>query len=234
MIAGPRKETILVVEDDASLALGLAHNLRYEGYEVLVAGDGETGLRLACDEGPDLIILDWMLPRMSGVDVLRALRAEGLEMQVIMLSARGQEADKVAGLRHGADDYVAKPFGLRELLARVDAALRRPRREQQARAAADIVFGAVVIQPGLRRVTRAGRVVSLTRREFDLLLELVSEPERPRDRETLLRRVWGYGYEGTERTVDNFIRSLRRKLEDNPAEPRYLQTVHGLGYRFVP
>jgi DNA-binding response OmpR family regulator len=229
-----RKETILIIEDDASLAQGVAHNLRFEGYDVVTAPDGETGLRLACDEAPDLVILDLMLPGMAGLEVLRSLRGEGLEMQVIILSALGREQDKVAGLELGADDYVAKPFGLRELLARVEAALRRPRAERARGAERSIEFGKIRINRAKRAVDRDGRQVHLTAREFDLLLELVSAPERPASREQLLRRVWGYDYEGTERTVDNFIRSLRRKLEDDPSNPRHLTTVHGVGYRFVP
>ena len=227
-------ETILVVEDDAALARGIAHNLRYEGYRVLEATDGETGLRMAFDAQPDLVILDLMLPRMRGLDVLAAMREAGLATQVIILSARGQEADKVAGLRGGADDYVTKPFGVPELLARVAAALRRPREARQEDAGRELAFGTIRMLPGRRRVLRGNVAVRLTPREYDLLHFLVTHPDRPFDRDTLLRQVWGWDYEGAPRTVDNFIHSLRTKLEDDPATPRHLVTVVGLGYRFLP
>jgi DNA-binding response OmpR family regulator len=227
-------ETILIIEDDVSLAQGLAHNLRYEGYRVLVAADGDSGLRTAVDELPDLIVLDLMLPGLSGLEVLESLRGEDLGMQVIILSARGQEKDKVLGLKLGADDYVAKPFGLQELLARVEAALRRPRLQRRAQAEEEIAFGRVAIHAGKRQVYKDDTEVHLTAREFELLMELVTHPNRAFSREHLLRRVWGYDYEGTERTVDNFVRSLRRKLETDPAQPQHLLTVHGVGYRFEP
>ena len=226
------KETILVVEDDESLARGIVHNLRFEGYEVLVASDGETGLRLACDARPDLVILDLMLPRMKGLDVLAALREVGLGMQVIILSSRSQEADKVAGLRAGADDYVTKPFGVNELLARVEAALRRPREARSRGAEEVLTFGGVTILPGRRQVLRGIQELHLTSREFDLLYFLATHPDRPFDRDTLLRQVWGWDYEGTPRTVDNFIRGLRMKIEADPSAPRHFLTVLGVGYRF--
>jgi len=227
-----RKETILVVEDDESLARGIAHNLRFEGYLVLQAADGEEGLRLACDARPDLVILDLMLPRMKGLDVLAALREAGVGAQVIILSARSQEADKVAGLRCGADDYVTKPFGVNELVARVEAALRRPREARRREASESLVFGDVTILPGRRRATRGDAELRLTAREFDLLYFLATHPDRPFDRDTLLRQVWGWEYEGTPRTVDNFIHGLRLKIEVDPSSPRYLLTVLGVGYRF--
>ena len=226
--------SVLVVEDDRALSSGLAHNLRYEGYRVLLAEDGATGLQLACDERPDLVILDLMLPEMSGWEVLEALRQAEIFTPVIILSARGTEPDKVRGLRLGADDYVAKPFGLKELLARVEAALRRSRRERGHLEEEVLAFGSVRILPGRREVSRAGRALRLTTRELDLLLWLVRHPGRAFDREQLLRHVWGFDYEGTERTVDNFIRQLRAKLEEDPASPRHLVTVHGVGYRFDP
>jgi DNA-binding response OmpR family regulator len=225
-------EPSLVVEDDVSLARGIAHNLRYEGYRVLEAADGEAGLRLAVDARPDLVILDLKLPRMRGLDVLSAMREAGLETQVIILSARGQEADKVAGLGCGADDYVTKPFGVPELLARVEAALRRPREARRDEAAREIAFGTVRMLPGRRQVLRDGAEVRLTPREYDLLLFLATHPDRPFDRDTLLQRVWGWDYEGTPRTVDNFVHALRAKIEQDPAAPRHLVTVIGVGYRF--
>ncbi len=236
-MTGPARkpdETILVVEDDVSLARGIAHNLRFEGYTVIEAADGETGLRLACDARPDLVILDLMLPRLPGLEVLAAMREAGIGSQVIILSARGQEADKVAGLRRGADDYVTKPFGVPELLARVEAALRRPREARRQQAREVLAFGDVTIAPGTRSVRRGGQEVALTRREFDLLLFLVTHPDRPFDRDALLREVWGWDYEGTPRTVDNFIHALRLKLEADASAPRHLRTVVGIGYRFSP
>jgi two-component system, OmpR family, alkaline phosphatase synthesis response regulator PhoP len=226
--------TILVVEDDPALAAGLAHNLGFEGYRVLQAQDGETGLRKACDERPDLVILDLTLPAMSGWEVLQAMREAELQMPVIILSARGREEDKVRGLRLGADDYVAKPFGLQELLARVEAALRRASRERAQSDELELSFGDIRIFPAQREVSRGGSPVHLTARELDLLLLLVRNPGRAFEREHLLRKVWGFNYEGTERTVDNFIRKLRAKLEADPSAPHHLVTVHGIGYRFEP
>jgi DNA-binding response OmpR family regulator len=229
-----REETILIVEDDTSLAQGIGHNLRYEGYHVRLATDGRAGLRMALEQPPDLIVLDVMMPRMSGFDVLRELRRKGVESQVIILSARDLEHDKIQGLELGADDYVTKPFSLRELLARVTAALRRPRQQRAAVAEEVLSFGAITVRPGIREVRRDDEPVRMTAKEFDLLLHLVSHPERPYSRGQLLEQIWGPDYNGTERTVDNFIRKLRRKLEPDPAHPTHLETVHGVGYRFMP
>jgi len=226
-------ESILLIEDDAVLARGIAHNLRFEGYQVTVASDGTTGLQLACDQRPDLILLDLMLPGIPGLEILQSIREAGLQMQVIILSARGQEADKVAGLAQGADDYVTKPFGVRELLARVEASLRRPRLARQ-QDDEELRFGEWSIHVTSRVVRRAGEEVRLTGKEFDLLVFLVRHPDRPFSREVLLREVWGLQYEGTERTVDNFVRNLRIRVEEDPTQPRYILTVHGIGYRFMP
>lgn len=226
------RELILVIEDDVNLARGIAHNLRFEGYRVSVASDGHSGLRMACDERPDLILLDLMLPGIGGLEVLRSIREVGLTMQVIILSARGQETDKVTGLLQGADDYVTKPFGIQELLARVEASLRRPRQARQDEA--PLTFGAYSIDGSSRTLRRDGEDVRLTGKEFDLLLFLVRHPGRSFSREVLLREVWGFGYEGTERTVDNFVHQLRIRIETDPAKPQYIKTVHGIGYRFTP
>ena len=228
------EETILIVEDDASLAQGLGHNLRYEGYRVRLATDGHMGLRMALDQPPDLIVLDLMMPGLSGFEVLRELRRQGVESQVLILSARDLEQDKVEGLELGADDYVTKPFSLRELLARVDAALRRPRQHREALAEQVLSFGELTLRPATREVRRGEEPIAMTAKEFDLLLHLANHPERPYSRGQLLAQVWGDDYEGTERTVDNFIRKLRRKIEQDPANPAHLQTVHGVGYRFIP
>jgi DNA-binding response OmpR family regulator len=228
------QESILIVEDDASLAQGLGHNLRYEGYHVRLATDGRMGLQMALDQPPDLIVLDLMLPSLSGFDVLRELRRQGVESQVIILSARDLEQDKVDGLELGADDYVTKPFSLRELLARVAAALRRPRQHRTALAEQVLSFGELTLRPATREVRCGEEPVHMTAREFDLMLHLVGHPERPFSRGQLLAQVWGDDYDGTERTVDNFILKLRRKIEPDPANPTHLQTVHGVGYRFMP
>ncbi len=189
---------------------------------------------MALDQPPDLIVLDVMMPGLSSFEVLRELRAQGVESQVILLTARDLEQDKVNGLELGADDYMTKPFGLRELLARVTAALRRPRQRLTALAQEILDLGELTLRSATREVQRGGKPIRMTAREFDLLLHLVKHPERPFSRGQLLTQVWGDDYNGTERTVDNFIRKLRRKIESDPAHPTHLQTVHGVGYRFMP
>lgn len=229
-----RSELVLIVEDDVSLANGLGHNLRFEGYDVRVAMDGKAGLEMALRYDPDLIVLDLMLPGMPGLEVLRAIRQRGLEGQVIILSARDMEQDKVEGLRLGADDYVTKPFGLQELLARVEAALRRPRKQRRALAEERLVFGEIELWPARREARRRGQDLTLTQKEYDLLVFLVRRPERAFTRDQLLEEVWGDDYDGTARTVDNFVRKLRTKIEPDPNSPTHLQTVHGVGYKLVP
>jgi DNA-binding response OmpR family regulator len=227
----PSKETILIVEDDPAILEGLELNLRIEGYRTLSAGDTAGGLALLREERPDLLILDLMLPDGSGLDLLKTIRRDEdlSEMRVLILTALGLESDKVKGLRLGADDYLTKPFGLSELLARIDAALRRIRSKRKA----PVRFGQVKLDPTRREVCCAGQVVKLTRREYDLLHHLVQHPDRVFSREQLLTAVWGPEYSGTTRTVDNFVRSLRAKLEPDPAHPRHIITVHGLGYKLT-
>jgi DNA-binding response OmpR family regulator len=224
-------ERILIVEDDASILRGLQMNLGLEGYQVLVARDGEEGLAIWRHEHPDLIVLDLMLPRRSGIEVLSAIRSEDPATRVLILSAKDQEADKVLGLSLGADDYMAKPFSLPELLARIRAGLRRARREESAPCHR---FGRVVVDLAARRVTVAGAAVEMTAREFDLLLHFLKHPGRAFSREQLMRAVWGPDHYGTPRTVDNFVARLRVKLEEKPDEPRHFGTVRGVGYRFEP
>ncbi|RLB57574.1 MAG: DNA-binding response regulator [Deltaproteobacteria bacterium] len=224
------KESILVVEDDSAIARGLEKNLRFEGYTVHVAGDGQRGLELAVDKQPDLILLDVMLPEMNGFAVLRELRRLELEMPVIMLTAKGEEMDKVRGLEMGADDYVTKPFGLAELLARIEAVLRRQRRLD--RTGEQVCFGQVEIDFAARTVRVAGQPVELTSRELELLRFFLRQEGRVLGRQEILNRVWGFDYFGTDRTVDNFINRLRQKLEPDPAHPRHFITVRGAGYRF--
>jgi two-component system response regulator MtrA len=228
---------ILIVEDNSDLAYGLRTGLEIEGYEVAVAEDGETGLARAKQWLPDLVILDLMLPGMDGYRVLRSLRDDGLEMPVLILTARGQEADKVLGFRLGADDYVTKPCGVLELLARVGALLRRSRMsERTAHATGEAIerFGDVEINPASRTVTKAGELVALSPKEFDLLLTLIRRRGAVASRVELLREVWGHRVEVMTRTVDIHIAELRRKLEDDPSAPRHILTVWKAGYRLEP
>lgn len=228
---GMARRRVLVVEDDPSITLGLRINLEKEGYAVLAAEDGETGLTMARHDRPDLVILDVMLPKMNGFQVLQQMRREGLSMPIIVLSARTGEMDKVTGLELGAEDYVAKPFSLAELLARVRAALRRAPAPVEA-VRTSHVFGDVLIDVPARTVTRAGQPVEMTATEFDLLLCLVEARGVALSREAIFRRVWGPNHHGTPRTIDNFIQQLRSKLEPDPQRPRYVVTVRGVGYRF--
>jgi two-component system response regulator MtrA len=228
---------ILIVEDNPDLAYGLRTGLEIEGYEVAVSEDGESGLARAKQWLPDLVILDLMLPGMDGYRVLRSLRDDGLEMPVLILTARGQEADKVLGFRLGADDYVTKPCGVLELLARVGALLRRSRmseRSVQAGLESTERFGDVEINPASRTVTKKGEVVALSPKEFDLLLTLIRRRGAVASRVELLREVWGHRVEVMTRTVDIHIAELRRKLEDDPSAPQHILTVWKAGYRLEP
>jgi DNA-binding response OmpR family regulator len=224
----PRR--ILVVEDDLAILTGLSMNLRFEGYEVLQAQDGRQGLARALDEAPDLMVLDVMLPELNGFEVLKELRQRGRDTPVVVLSAKGAEMDKILGLNLGADDYVVKPFGLQELLARIKAVLRR--RYPAVGAPPPLTFGDVLVDPAAKTVTRAGQPVEFTAQEFKLLAHFLAHPGRTFSREELLSAAWGYDYVGSARTVDNFMRQLRLKLEPDPEDPRHFLTVRGLGYRF--
>ncbi|HQR29293.1 MAG TPA: response regulator transcription factor [Anaeromyxobacteraceae bacterium] len=226
-------ERILIVEDDPSILRGLDLNLAMEGYKVRTAADGEEGLRIARTERPDLLIVDVMLPRLGGLELIRELRKEDPGMPILILSAKGQEADKVAGLALGADDYVVKPFGLKELIARIGAALRRGRSAGATGPVRQLKrFGNVELDLGERRLTVNGEPVTLTAREFDLLAFFVAHPGRVYSREQLTRAVWGSLYDGTGRTVDNFVARLRAHIGDDADRPRWLETVRGVGYRF--
>jgi DNA-binding response OmpR family regulator len=227
-----RAQTILVVEDDRSLREGLAMNFQLRGYRVLSAGDGETGLRLAFDERPDLIVLDLMLPGIDGFEILGRLRAQEIDVPVLILSARGEVTAKVDGFRLGADDYVTKPFQLPELVARVEGMLRRSSRRRAA--PEKIGFGEIEIDVTRRFVRRGGREVPLLAKEFDLLALLARNPNKPFSRGTILERVWGWDFDGTERTVDNYVLALRQKLEADPAHPRHIKTVRQVGYKLDP
>ncbi|HEV7127614.1 MAG TPA: response regulator transcription factor [Ktedonobacterales bacterium] len=233
---------ILVVEDDATLRETIAYNLRGEGYHVLVASEGVTALEMARQHLPALVLLDLMLPRLDGLEVCRQLRArpETAKLPILMLTARGEETDKVVGLELGADDYVTKPFGWNELRARVRALLRRsdagaaPSPTAPADDEATPVLEAedLRIDVDRREVTRGGQPIELPARLFDLLVYMVRFRGRVLTRDRLLQHVWGYEYAGDTRTVDVHMRWLREKLEDDPANPQLLQTVRGVGYRF--
>jgi DNA-binding response OmpR family regulator len=224
--------SILIVEDNRNLAYGLQNNLEIEGHEVVVAEDGRQGLEAAREGRSDLIILDLMLPIMDGYRVLRALRAEGLDMPVLILTAKGEEADKVLGFRLGADDYVTKPFGVLELLARVEALLRRAGLGPHAKAPTVERFGSVEVDAASRSVLRDGREVALTPKEFDLLLALMHREGQVASRVALLKEVWGHRAAVATRTVDTHVSELRRKLEEVPSSPAHILTVHKAGYRF--
>jgi two-component system, OmpR family, alkaline phosphatase synthesis response regulator PhoP len=230
-----KKRRILVVEDDPSISLGLSMNLEAEGYEVRVADDGETGLAAASETEFDLLILDVMLPKLNGLEVLRTVRARGETVPIIILSARGAEMDKVIGLELGAEDYITKPFGLAELLARVKAVLRRSAMLQLAEldTPSDTVNARdLEIRRASRQVFRAGEPIVLTATEFDVLWCLVQADGKVLSRDEIKAYVWGPSHHGTVRTIDNFILQLRNKLEHDPQDPEHIVTVRGVGYRF--
>ena len=222
---------ILVVEDDPAILRGLVDNLRSESYEVVTATDGELACAIVRENSPDLIILDLMLPRLSGYEVCQRVRRDGVNTPILMLTARGEEADRVLGLDLGADDYITKPFSIRELMARVRAVLRR------ARAATALLdelrFDDVVVEFRQYAARKGGVSLELTRKEFGVLRLLASRPGEVISRDELLNEVWGYESMPTTRTVDNHLASLRAKLEATPSAPRHLMTVHGVGYKWI-
>jgi len=227
--------TVLAVEDDPAILRGLADNLRFEGYEVLTATDGETGYRMQLERKPDLILLDLMLPRMSGLEFCRKLRGQGIQTPVLMLTARSEEADRVLGLDLGADDYVAKPFSVRELMARVRAILRRSQPRADGKALPDqLRFDAAEVDFRSYEARRNGAPVDMTRKEFAILRYLASRAGEVVSRDDLLNEVWGYDSYPSSRTVDNHVAGLRAKLERDASQPEHIKTVHGVGYKFVP
>jgi len=233
-----RMAIVLVVEDDPAILDTVAYSLGREGYEVLTASDGVAALRAVRDSEPDLILLDLMLPRMSGLDVCRLVRAES-STPILMLTALNTEAEKVAGLQLGADDYVTKPFSMRELMARVQAMLRRDRLSREAAepgilAGARLEAGDIVLDVVSHEVTRGGEQVALRPKEFDLLEYLMRHPNQVLSRERILDSVWGYTYTGETRTVDVHVRWLREKLEAEPSRPQHILTVRGVGYKIMP
>ncbi len=221
---------VLIVEDDPTLLRAVGDNFRAEGYDVVTAADGLSGLRAALDESPELIVLDIMLPEINGFEVCRRIRAEGLDTPICMLTAKGQESDIVLGLNLGADDYVTKPFGVRELLARAAALLRRRRSGTE-----EVVrFGVCELDVASHRFRRDGREIELTPKEFDLMAYFASRPNRALTRDQILQHVWGFGVFVTRRSVDRCVNTLRGKVEDDVSRPRHIRTVREVGYRFEP
>jgi DNA-binding response OmpR family regulator len=225
-----RQEVVLVVEDDPTLRLGLTKTLRSEGFRVEVAKTGTEGLEAALSLRPDLVLLDVMLPGLNGFEICEELRRHDADLPILMVTAKGEEQDRVRGLRLGADDYIVKPFGIAELLARVDAAMRR--RRLSARESAVVRFGEVTVDFQAHVVTRAGAPVEMTAQEMKLLRFFVEHEGVLLPRQRILDTVWGSDYFGTDRTVDNFINRLRSKIEVDPRAPRHIVTLRGAGYRF--
>jgi len=228
---------VLIAEDDANLRQGLIDLLEGEGYEVFPAGDGRQALECFRQEGPDLILLDVMMPEMSGYDVCREIRKHDSQTPIIMLTAKGEEIDKVVGLELGADDYVTKPFGLHELRARISAVLRRTQNNQQASAGKvpeQFLIGQALVDRKTYQVTIGEQSHSLTSREIKLLEIFQSRPREVLSRDDLLNAAWGVDYFGTTRTLDQHVAQLRKKIEPNPSSPQFLLTVHGVGYKYQP
>jgi two-component system alkaline phosphatase synthesis response regulator PhoP len=224
---------VLVVEDDEAMAVALRDGFSYEGYEVELARDGEAGLRMARESSPDLIILDVMLPKMTGLEVCKLLRGEGSKLPIIMLTARGQEIDKVLGLKLGADDYVTKPFSFMELIARAEAVLRRCGPEPIGSHSGRHSFGDVTVDLDRHEATKSDQPIQLSPREFRLLGYFIEHQGEVTTREQLLDAVWGYDTIPFTRTVDTHIAKLRKKIEDDPGDPQHIVTVHRIGYKFV-
>ena len=224
-------QKILVVEDEEAILLGLEENLRFAGYEVVTATDGDEGLAKGVGEKPDLIVLDLMLPGMSGYDVCRKLRDKGNQVPIIMLTARTEEFDKLHGFEMGADDYVTKPFSIKELLARVRACLLRGKRRSAGPRKHE--FGDCVLDAESRTLTKGGKDVTLTRTEFDLLAYFCTNEGKALSRDQVMNDVWGTQYFGTQRSLDSFVASLRHKIEKKSAKPHHILTVHGVGYKFA-
>lgn len=231
-----KRRRILVAEDDANILIGLVDALEGEGYEVTTANDGESALALSRQGTFDLLLLDVMMPKQSGYDVCRETRRRDRRIPVIMLTAKGEEIDKVVGLELGADDYVTKPFGVRELLARIAAVLRRSSLEavDVAETSDPFVFGAVKVNPRRLEAILRDKVITLTPRELKLLYFFQKHPGEALSRDALLNAAWGVDYLGTTRTLDQHIAQLRKKMEDDPTRPKHLITVHGHGYRYEP
>jgi DNA-binding response OmpR family regulator len=221
-------ETVLIVEDDPTMLRGLKDNFEFKGYKVITAPDGEKGLNAAMSAKPDLIILDIMLPKVNGYEICRLLREAKLEMPIIMLTAKGEESDIVLGLNLGADDYVTKPFSIKELLARAAAFLRRSKMQQQD----TYEFGDYTLDIPARKLMRKNKEIELSPKEFNLLEFFVKKQGRALTRDEILNAVWGYDCIVTERSIDRFVTTLRDKIEPKPASPVFLHTIRGIGYKF--
>lgn len=223
-------ETVLIIEDDPTMLIGLRDNFEFKGYKVVTANDGEKGLNAALNSKPDLILLDIMLPKINGYEICRLIREEKLAMPIIMLTAKGEESDIVLGLNLGADDYVTKPFSIKELLARAAAFLRRSKKEEQ-----DIyAFGDLQLDIAARRLTRKNKEIELSPKEFNLLEYFVKKPGRALTRDEILNAVWGYDCVVTSRSIDRFVTTLRNKIEPKPERPIFIHTIRQVGYRFEP
>jgi DNA-binding response OmpR family regulator len=222
---------VLIIEDEPNMVLGLKDSCEYEGYEVAVARDGKEGVEKASTEKPDIILLDVMLPLMSGLDVCRTLRTRGIETPILMLTARSEEIDKVVGLEVGADDYVTKPFSIKELLARIRAHLRRA--AKQVVPLESFTFGDVDLNFKKHTARKGGQALDLSAREFEILHYLIQRRGEIVTRDQLLDEVWGYDRSPVTRTVDNHIARLRQKIEPAPSDPQHIITVHRIGYRFI-
>lgn len=225
-------KTILVIEDDVSILRGLKDNLKFEEYEVLTAADGQEGLKLALEKSPDLILLDIMLPGISGYDVCRKVKEQKFDLPIIMLTARGKEVDKIAGLDLGADDYITKPFSTPELLARIRAILRRTQNEVSIQE--KYSFGNVMMDFKQYQTFVNKEEVHLSAREYDIMKFLIAHAREVMHRNALLDEVWGYESYPTTRTVDKHIMDLRKKLEEDPSNPKHILSLRGVGYKFVP
>lgn len=223
-------ETVLIIEDDSAMLRGLKDNFEYDGYNVLTASDGEAGLNAALDSRPDLVILDIMLPKINGYEMCRLIRKEKLDMPIIMLTAKGEESDVVLGLNLGADDYVTKPFSIKELLARAAGFLRRKRQTQKS----NYRFGDFELDTKAMVLIRNAEEIRLSPKEFKLLEFFIQRPHRALTRQEILNKVWGYDSFVEPRTVDRFVRTLRNKIEADPHKPEYLHTIREVGYRFEP
>jgi DNA-binding response OmpR family regulator len=223
-------ETVLIIEDDPTMLIGLKDNFEFKGYKVLTAADGEKGLKAALNSKPDLILLDIMLPKINGYEICRLIREEKLATPIIMLTAKGEESDIVLGLNLGADDYVTKPFSIKELLARAAAFLRRAKKEVQDA----YEFGDFRLDLSARRLTRKGREIELSPKEFNLLEYFIKKPGRALTRDEILNAVWGYDCVVTSRSIDRFVTTLRNKIEPDPARPIFIHTIRQIGYRFEP
>jgi DNA-binding response OmpR family regulator len=222
------QRTVLIVEDDPAMLRGLKDNFEFEGYKVVTATDGDAGLKAALGTKPDLMILDVMLPKVNGYEVCRFIREEKLTMPIMMLTAKGHESDVVLGLKLGADDYVTKPFSIKEVLARAEVLLRRQHRES----AEIYTFGDCRLDCEARTFTRGGKELPLSPKEFELLRFFASRPGQALSRDLIMNSVWGYDAAVTPRSIDRFVNTLRNKIEPSPAKPRHIRTVREFGYKF--